>query len=264
MQRGSGDAIVIRGLTKVFHPIELRLRSLHPLRRPAPITALADVTFNVAHGEVVGLLGTNGAGKTTLLKILATLVLPNAGHVSVHGQDVEHDADRVRRLVGFVTGDERSFYWRLTGRQNLEFFAAFHGLTDAAAGTRIDTLAASLGLEALDRRYGSYSTGMRHRLAIARALLTEPPVLLLDEPTRSLDPLATADVHRLIRTSLLAERGCTIVLATHDLGEAKALCHRVAILHRGQLVADERVEALTTESELAEVFEDVVARAALG
>src|SRR3989442_917020 len=107
----SDDAIVIRGLGKVFHPIELRLRSLHPLRRHPPICALREISLAVRRGEVLGLLGTNGAGKTTLLKILATLILPNAGHAIVHGWDVVQDAGHVKRIVGLVTGDERSFYW---------------------------------------------------------------------------------------------------------------------------------------------------------
>ena len=263
MQRRSDDAIVIGGLTKVFHPIELRLRSRRPFRRHAPLTALQDVNLHVGHGQALGLLGTNGAGKTTLLKILATLILPNAGRVRVHGWDVEADADRVRRLVGYVSGDERSFYWRLTGRQNLEFFAAFAGLPRPTTRARIDALAVRLGLDALDRRFATYSTGMRHRLAIARALLCEPAVVLLDEPTRSLDPLARADVHRLIRSELLETRGCTIVLATHDLPEAQTLCDRLAILHRGRLVAHDATSRLTSGPALTRVFEDAVDRTAL-
>ncbi len=255
------DAIVIRGLTKVFHPIELRLRSLHPLRRQPPVAALQDVTLTVRRGEVLGLLGTNGAGKTTLLKILATLVLPNAGQVAVHGWDVVQDADQVRRIVGLVTGEERSFYWRLTGRANLEFFAAFQGLTAQATAARIEELRRTLGLEALDRRFGLYSTGMRHRLAIARALLPQPAVLLLDEPTRSIDPLATAALHRLIRATLVVELGCTIVLATHSLPEAEALCDRLAILHQGRLLACRTIAELRQgagAAALPALFEQIV------
>jgi len=257
----SDEAIVIRGLTKVFHPIELRLRSLHPLRRQPPVSALQDLTLTVRRGEVLGLLGTNGAGKTTLLKILATLILPNVGQVAVHGWDVVRDADQVRRIVGLVTGEERSFYWRLTGRENLEFFAAFQGLTAQATAARIEELRQTLGLEALDRRFGLYSTGMRHRLAIARALLPHPAVLLLDEPTRSLDPLATAALHRLIRTTLVTELGCTIVLATHSLPEAEALCDRLAILHQGRLLACGTVAELRQgagAAALPTLFEQIV------
>ncbi len=255
------DAIVIRGLTKVFHPIELRLRSLHPLRRQPPVAALHDLTLTVRRGEVLGLLGPNGAGKTTLLKILATLVLPNVGQVAVHGWDVVRDTDQVKRIVGLATGEERSFYWRLTGRENLEFFAAFQGLTVRAAAARIEELRQRLGLEALDRRFGLYSTGMRHRLAIARALLPQPTVLLLDEPTRSLDPLAAAALHRLIRATLVEELGCTVVLATHSLSEAEALCDRLAILHQGRLLACGTVAELRQgagAAALPALFEQIV------
>ncbi len=140
-------------------------------------------------------------------------------------------------MIGLASGDERSFYWRLTGRQNLEFFAAFQGLRPCAARDRIEELREQIGLEALDRRFGVYSTGMKHRLAIARALLCQPQILLLDEPTRSLDPLLAAAVRRLIRETLVARMRCTVVLATHNLAEAEELCDRIAVLHEGRLVA---------------------------
>jgi len=258
----SDDVIMIRGLTKVFYPIELRLRSLRPLRRHPPVLALRDLSLAVRRGETLGLLGTNGAGKTTLLKILATLILPNAGKATVHGWDVVQDAGQVRGTVGVVTGAERSFYWRLTGRQNLEFFAAFQGLGARATAARIEELRWRLGLDALDRRFGLYSTGMRQRLAIARALLPQPAVLLMDEPTRSLDPLATAALYRVIRST---RAGCTIVLATHSLAEAEALCDRVAILHRGRLLAWGTVSELRRGGEattLPALFERIVTQEA--
>jgi ABC-2 type transport system ATP-binding protein len=262
-QPSADVAIEIRGLTKVFHPMKLRLRSFRAIRRQPPVCALKDFTLTVRRGEVLGLLGTNGAGKTTLLKILSTLVLPTAGRVTVLGQDIVLDAGQVREVVGLVTSDERSFYWRLTGRQNLEFFAAFQGLTKQATCARIEELRQQLGLEALDRRFALCSTGMRHRLAIARALLRQPAILLLDEPTRSLDPLARAALHRLIRDTLVEELGCTVVLATHDLAEAEALCDRLVILHQGRLLAGGTVEELRRHGgravALAALFEQLVA-----
>lgn len=233
---GSDGIIVVSRLTKIFRPLRLRLRSLRPVRREAPVCALRGVDLTVYRSEVVGLLGTNGAGKTTLLKILATLVLPTAGRVTVEGHDVAREADRVKAMVGLVSGDERSFYWRLTGRQNLEFFAAFQGLSSRAAHNRIEQLREQLGLETLDRRFAVCSTGARHRLAIARALLSQPPILLMDEPTRSLDPLAAGALRRLIRNTVVGQMGCTAVLATHNLEEAEDLCDRIAVLHQGQLV----------------------------
>jgi len=229
--------IVVSHLTKIFHPLQLRWRSLRPIRRQPPVTALQEVSLTVRQGEILGLLGTNGAGKTTLLKILATLILPTSGEVRVAGYDVQREADHIKALIGFVLGEERSFYWRLTGRQNLAFFATFCGLTSPATRRRLEQLREQLNLDGLERRFGEYSTGMRHRLAIARALLHEPRVLLLDEPTRSLDPLAALQLRHLIKHTLVRQGGRTAIIATHNVHEAEELCDRIAILHQGRLVA---------------------------
>ncbi len=217
MSHGSSPIIVVSQLTKIFYPLQLRLRSFRPVRRHPPVCALRALDVSIHRGEILGLLGTNGAGKTTLLKILATLILPTSGRVTVEGYDVAGQADQVKGIIGFGTSEERSFYWRLTGRQNLEFFAAFQGLSADATRGRIQQLREQLGMEALDRTFGVYSTGMRHRLAIARALLRQPRILLLDEPTRSLDPLAAGELRRLIQDTLVGQMGCTVVLATHNL-----------------------------------------------
>ena len=265
MNDGSDANIVVSRLTKIFHPLQLRLRSLRPVRRQPPVCALRDLDLTIHRGEILGLLGTNGAGKTTLLKILATLILPTAGRVTVEGYNVARDAERVKALIGLAISDERSFYWRLTGRQNLEFFAAFQGLRPKATRDRIEQLREQLGLEALHRDVGVYSTGMRHRLAIARALLPQPQILLLDEPTRSLDPLATSALHHLIRDTLVAQMGCTVVLATHNLQEAEELCERIAVLHEGQLVGCGTIRELRQQSgrdtsTLAGIFGELVAQ----
>jgi len=244
----SDPIIVVSRLTKIFYPVWLRLPFLLPGRRPPPVCALRELDLTIRRGEILGLLGTNGAGKTTLLKILATLILPTVGRVTVDGHDVVREADCVRGMIGLASGDERSFYWRLTGRQNLEFFAAFQGLRPSAARDRIEDLREQIGLEALDRRFGGYSTGMKHRLAIARALLCHPQILLLDEPTRSLDPLVAGVLRHLIRGTLVARMGCTILLATHNLAEAEELCDRIAVLHEGRLIACGTVGELRARS----------------
>ncbi len=142
-------------------------------------------------GEIFGLIGRNGAGKTTLTKIIATLVQPTDGKVSVQNFDSVKDEVKVRSLIGLATAEERSFYWRLTAEQNLLFFARLYGLKDAAAKQRIAEIFEQLDLKDLaKRRFSELSTGNKQRLAIARAILPKPPILLLDEPTRSLDPLA--------------------------------------------------------------------------
>jgi ABC-2 type transport system ATP-binding protein len=215
-----------------------RLRAF--FRRPAkePVEALRDVSFEVETGEIFGLIGRNGAGKTTLTKIVATLVQPTTGSVSVHGHDSVSDDEHVRRQVGLATAEERSFYWRLTSEQNLMFFARLHGLSDRAAKQRIKDLFAQLELdEVARRRFGELSTGNKQRLAVARAMLASPPVLLLDEPTRSLDPLAAARMRDLIRALAKQDPPVTIFLTSHNLAEVETLCARVAIISRGHIRA---------------------------
>ncbi|MDR7464462.1 MAG: ABC transporter ATP-binding protein, partial [Armatimonadota bacterium] len=200
-----------------------------------PVRALAGISLRIEPGEVFGLVGPNGAGKTTLLKLLATLLLPSEGAARVDGADLVSQAGMVRRRVGLATGDERTFYWRLTGRENLEFFCGLRGQSPAVARRRAAEVLERVDLvEQADETVGRYSTGMRQRLAIARALLDDPPVLLLDEPTRSLDPVAAARVQTLIRR-LSREEGRTVLLATHQLGEAATACDRIGILVAGAL-----------------------------
>ena len=196
-------------------------------------TAVSNVTLRIPTGELFGLLGPNGAGKTTLTKMLCTLILPTAGQAMIMGHDLR-DTRAIRTAVGLVVTDERSFYWRLSGYRNLQFFAALHGLYGTAAQERINQLLPTVGLvEAAERRFSDYSSGMKQRLAIARALLHQPRLLFLDEPSRSLDPTATFQLHELIKR--LQAQGVTIFLITHDLAEADKLCDRVAVMYAGQV-----------------------------
>jgi ABC-2 type transport system ATP-binding protein len=226
-------AIEVHRLTKAFpKPQGLWTTLWHPRHR-ASVEALRGVTLSVDEGDVVGLLGPNGAGKTTLLKILCTLVLPTTGSATVNGHDVVGDPAAVRRSIGYVVADERSFFWRLTGRQNLRFFATLNNLVGTERERRIDELVEYLTLEGeADRPFQSYSTGTRQKLAIARGLLHDPPIVLLDEPTRSLDVPAARAVHRFVRESLVA-RGRTVLITTHNMQEAADLCKRVAVIDRG-------------------------------
>ncbi len=231
-------AIETRALTKIYlSPRSVRDLVLHPLRAPEPLTALDAVSLQIERGEVFGLLGPNGAGKTTLLKMLACLVLPSSGAASVNGYDVPGQERDVKRSIGYVTSDERSFYWRLSGRENLVFFAHLYGLAGRAIERRCAELLDKVELEAhaADERFMNYSSGMRQKLAIARALLHDPPVLFMDEPTRSLDPLTARHLRSLVRDVLVRQDGKTILLATHNLAEADDLCSRVGILARSRL-----------------------------
>jgi len=213
--------------------------ALHPWRRAERVEGLVDVDLEVPRGMLYGLLGPNGAGKTTLLKILACLILPTQGKAEVEGRDVATEDQEVRRVIGFVTSDERSFYWRVSGEDNLMFFARLYGLSAAEARRRTRDLLAAMELEEVAKRqFMSYSSGMKQRLAICRALLHDPPVLCLDEPTRSLDPIAAKHLRQFIRQSLHRERGKTILLATHNLQEAEDLCQRLAVLHRGRVLRE--------------------------
>ncbi len=246
-------AISIRNLSKTYPVGFPRIRAL--FRRPAkePVEALRGVSFDVHTGEIFGLIGRNGAGKTTLTKIVATLVQPTTGSVSVRNNDsVEHD-EQVRREIGLATAEERSFYWRLTAEQNLMFFARLHGLSDRFAKQRIRELFAKLELdEVARRRFGEMSTGNKQRLAVARSMLSSPPVLLLDEPTRSLDPLAAARMRELISSLATQDPPVTILLTSHNLAEVETLCERVAIISRGRIRAidtPQQLRGLTSKSE---------------
>ncbi|HRW82521.1 MAG TPA: ABC transporter ATP-binding protein [Methanothrix sp.] len=230
-------------------------------RRPAigGITPVDGVDLVVEKGEVFGILGPNGAGKTTLIKILCTLILPTAGSARINGFDIEKESGRVRESIGLVTTDERSFYWRLTGRQNLEFFASLHNFYSDDARNMVDDLLGVVDLKyAADERFLNYSAGMKQRMAIARGLLNDPAVLFMDEPTRSLDPGAAQGLREFIKGEIVGERGKTIFISTHNLEEAEELCDRVAIFDDGRIKvigspADLKA-SLGDSSKLSDVF----------
>jgi ABC-2 type transport system ATP-binding protein len=251
------SAISIRNLSKTYPVPFRRLRAF--FRRPVkePVEALRDVSFEVGTGEIFGLIGRNGAGKTTLTKIVATLVQPTAGSVAVHGHDSVAGDEHVRRLIGLSTAEERSFYWRLTSEQNLMFFARLHGLSDRTAKQRIKDLFGKLELdEVARRRFGELSTGNKQRLAVARALLSNPQVLLLDEPTRSLDPLAAERMREMIRSLGRQDPPVTILFTSHNLAEVETLCARVAIISRGRIRAidtPKNLRDLTSGSEMVHI-----------
>jgi len=197
--------------------------------------AVDRVSLQIGQGELFGLLGVNGAGKTTLIKMLSTLIEPTTGSARVNGYDLSQDA-AIKNSIGLVTSDERSFYWRLSGRQNLEFFASLYGLPPDRLHDRVEHVLEQVELQdAAQDRFLTYSTGTRQRLSIARALLNQPKLLFLDEPTKGIDPLVTRRLQNLIREDLVERLGMTVLLTTHDLREAEHLCDRIAIIHHGQI-----------------------------
>ena len=208
--------------------------------RSGETIALQNVSFSAAEGEVLVLLGPNGSGKTTALKMISTILLPDAGSVRVQNFDTARDARGVRRHVGIAVATERSFFPRLSARENLDFFATLEEVPHPERAARIEAVLRDTGLEGqADTLVMKFSSGMYQRLGIARALVKRPNVLLLDEPTRSLDAGTTARFWNTIRA--LARRRTTILLATHNFAEAAAVADRLLLLHRGQVLADRGV-----------------------
>ncbi|HEV2315104.1 MAG TPA: ABC transporter ATP-binding protein [Candidatus Acidoferrales bacterium] len=202
------------------------------------LRALAGVSLSVERGEAVALIGENGAGKSTLLRVLATLIVPSRGQAEIFGCDVVRDGAGARRQLGYYTSGDEGFYGRLTGRENLRLFATMNNLTRREASRRIDELAELLGMnEILDRQSRTYSTGMLQRLGLARSLLHAPAVLLLDEPTRSLDPLAAAEFRRFLKNDIVSRLGTTLLFASHTLGEVEEMASRVVLLAEGRILA---------------------------
>ncbi len=225
-------------------------------RRTKKVTALNGLSLRIEKGEIFGLLGPNGAGKTTTIKILTTLLLPTSGSVTVLGVDIVKKPRLVRSRINVVFGGERALYWRLTGRENLQYFADLYRVPSRRQRELIIDLLDLTGLsQAADRRVETYSKGMRQRLSIARALVNRPEVLFLDEPTVGLDPVGAQCVRELI--AHLADQGSTIVLTTHYMSEAELLCSRIGILKAGTLIAfdtPDRLKKLAVGLSVVEVL----------
>jgi ABC-type multidrug transport system ATPase subunit len=259
-------AITVESLEKSFPPARSGWRAFfQPFEKPTAV-ALAGVSFEVRDGEALALLGANGAGKSTLLRILATLLVPTRGHARVAGHDTVHQSRDVRRLLGYHAGTDHGFYARLTGRQNLFFFGRLNQLSNAAASRRISQLAEQFQLgEALDRQVRTLSSGTVQRLSLARALLHQPSVLLLDEPTRSLDVIAAAEFRRFLKTEILRKGGTSLLFASHTLPEVELLADRVAVIDAGRLLACDTLSTLklsTGAASLEEVFLRLTGRVA--
>jgi len=218
--------------------------------------ALDKVSIKIRAGELFGLLGPNGSGKTTMIKCLATILIPDEGTAIVNGFDIHKETSMVRASLGMVVGGERSLYWKLTARDNLRYFASLYKMHRTHAKQRIEELLENFSLsDRADERLEDYSTGMRQKIAIARALLHDPPILLLDEPTLGLDPNFARQIRRQIK-ELSEKHGKTILLTTHYMDEADQLCDRVAFINNGNIVAVDtpnRLKAMIKETELVEI-----------
>jgi ABC-2 type transport system ATP-binding protein len=225
------NAIVVKNLKRVYRArIGVFKRSIKE------VVAVDDISFEIKAGELFGLLGPNGAGKTTTVKMLATLLIPTQGSASILDYDVVADANEVRKHIGFIFGGERGLYWRLSGIDNLRYFASLYSVEPDVSKKRIPYLLEMVGLK--DRgneRVEGYSRGMKQRLHVARTLLHDPEILFLDEPTIGLDPVGAREFRQVIR-DLQSEKK-TILLTTHYMFEADSLCERVAVIDKGLIVA---------------------------
>lgn len=218
-------AIETEGITKIFEE-----------GKKQEVIALRDVTLQIKRGEVFGLLGPNGAGKTTLIRILIGLLTPTRGHASVLGYDVVEEIESIRPRVALLP-QEAGIYERLTARENLVYYGGLYGVPEEELQKRADRLLDIVGLrEKEDYQVKGFSGGMKRKVLVARALITEPEIIFLDEPTTGIDTIGARIVRNLLK-ELSSEENRTIIMTTHDLNEVKELCHRVGILNKGELVA---------------------------
>lgn len=253
----AGDCIIkTRGLTKRFPQTSWWFpRGLEDK------LAVDSVDLELSEGEIFGLVGPNGAGKTTLIRLLSTMVLPTSGAAIVGGFDVVKAAREVRRLVGLVSSNERSFYWRLTGRQNLSFFGDLYQIPSAEARAWMEELFDLLELSDIaDARFDRYSTGQRQRMSIARGLLTKPRILLMDEPTKGVDPVGAAQLVRIIRQRVAQLWTPTILVTSHNLTEIERLCGRIALMAHGRIIALGKLAELRAMVGVADVYRMKVGR----
>ncbi|HSI08397.1 MAG TPA: ATP-binding cassette domain-containing protein [Rariglobus sp.] len=236
--------IIARNLTKVFRD-----------KKRGEIRAVDDVSFTCEPGQIYGLLGANGAGKTTTLRMLATLLAPSGGSATVTGFDVKEDPQRVRASVGFLAAST-ALYGRLTARETIAYFGRLNGMADTRIAERTIQLSVELGMEEfLDRRVDTFSTGMKQKTSIARTLVHDPAVLILDEPTLGLDVMAARGIVRFVKAC--RAQGKTVIYSTHIMSEVEKLCDRVGIIHGGKLLAEGTLDELRArhgEQDLEEIF----------
>jgi len=239
------DSVVLESVSKVFRH-RPALFNWMGKERSGQTRALKDISFSVPKGNVLVLLGPNGSGKTTTLKLVSTMLLPDVGKVLVEGHDTGTQPQQVRKHVGFAVATERSFFPRLSARENLEFFAALEDVPRSSRTEQVQRMLEQTGLlDAADTLVMKFSSGMYQRLGIARALIKQPSVILLDEPTRSLDPASAAHFWMLV--AALRDQGAAVILATHSFNEATAVGDSVAILHHGEIAGHRKLAGIDAE-----------------
>jgi len=228
---GQEKAIIVSDLRRVYHTSKGILRKTRQA-----VEAVKGISFDVEFGELFGLVGPNGAGKTTTIKMLTTLLTPTSGAAKVLGFDIVEDVVEIRRRIGIIFGGERGLYYRVSGRENLRYFADLYGVPLSKRQKRIAQLLDMVGLsDRADSKVEEYSRGMKQRLHIAKGLINDPQLVFMDEPTIGLDPQAARDTRAMIKQ--LVEKGKTILLTTHYMFEADELCRRIGVISNGEIVA---------------------------
>jgi len=259
------SALSLENVEKYFPPAASGWRALlHPVSR-LTVPALRGISFEVKPGEVLAVVGANGAGKSTLLRILTTLLIPTRGRAQVCGFDVAREPAKVRLRIGYHTGGYACFYSRLSAKENLMLFAVLNNISEDEASKRIAEITGPFGLgELLDRQVRTLSTGNVHRLGLARAMLHRPSMLILDEPTRSLDPLAAAEFRRFLLRDIVGAHGTTMIFASHTLAEVEQLAGRIAVLDNGRMLACDTLAGLksATGAETLEESLEILTRRA--
>jgi ABC-2 type transport system ATP-binding protein len=247
------QALVLESVSKAFYPRPGLFDRRWGRSKPATIHAVRQVSLTVPRGDVLVLLGPNGSGKSTLLKLIATMLLPDEGRVEIEGTDAVRHPERAVSKVALAITAERSFFPRLTARENLEFYATLDEVPAAVRSRRVEEVLETTGIASVaERLVQSFSAGMYQRLGIARALLKRPALLLLDEPSNSLDPETAADFWAWVRES--ARAGTTAVLATHNFEEAVNVGTRVAVLRQGVVAGSHEIDSNTNVEELRRYY----------
>ena len=244
--------IVVRASDLVkWYPVPRRYREI--VLKPfdfKKILAVDGISIEIMRNEIYGLLGPNGAGKTTLIKMLVGLVFPTSGCAKICGLDIVANLNHAKKKLGCVLSEERSFFWRLTGRQNLDFFSTLYNLDKRESMKRIDYLFDLVELQDMaDERFMNYSTGMKQKMAIARGLLVNPDILFMDEPTKSLDPYTAAKLRNFVKDEIVDNLGKTVFMATHNLQDVEDLCTKIAIISKG------KIKAVGTPQEIRKIID---------
>jgi ABC-2 type transport system ATP-binding protein len=235
-------AVKVEHLHKVFQSIQGFWK-----QKKHPVTAVEDISFTIGRGELFGVVGPNGAGKTTTVKMLSTLLLPTSGTASIFGLDIIKDTSQIRSRIGFTFGGNKGLYSRLSGLDNLKYFAELYKLDPDTIHKRTGELLEMVGLKGRENdRVETYSSGMQQRLHLARALLHDPELVFLDEPTVGIDPVGSREIRQIIRE--MVQRGKTVLLTSHYMYEVEELCDRIAVVNHGRIIALDTPAALKAQS----------------